>query len=259
VVGLKPTIGEVPTEGVIPLSRTLDHVGPLAASVQDAAWLWQALTDRPLELIGSAPARSISLVRLVGYFDHLSTEVARVYRAALEKLTDAGVSIREAELDGAETIPSTYVTLVLSEAAAWHAPLLSARGPSYSPIVRQRLESGLEIRAVDYLHAHEARRALQQAVDRALGDASALVLPTLPVVAPPLGAEDVQVGAAAIDRLPVRTAMLRQTQPFNITGHPAVSLPIATAGLPLGLQLVGRHGQTASLLALAAACEKIIC
>ena len=259
IVGLKPTLGEVPTDGVIPLSPTLDHVGPLAACVQDAAWLWQALTDRPFAELQAPLPHAITLVRLEGYFDRLSTEVRAAFDAALARLTEAGVTIRTAALDGAESISTTYVNLVLPEAAAWHAAILAARGPSYTPAVRSRLQSGFEIRAVDYVDALEARRRLHAAVARALNGADALVLPTLPIVAPPIGAPDVALSAAPGDRMTVRAAMLRLTQPFNLTGHPALSLPIATTGLPVGLQLAGGWGQTDRLLALAAGCEKIVC
>jgi aspartyl-tRNA(Asn)/glutamyl-tRNA(Gln) amidotransferase subunit A len=194
---------------------------------------------------------------LNGYFERLSPDVRLRYEAALERLTRAGMAVGAVSLDAAETIPTTYVNLVLPEAAAWHAPILAARGPSYTPRVRERLEAGLEIRAVDYLAARQARRHLREAVTRAMDDADALVLPTLPILAPPLGAAEVTLDGGS--SIPVRTAMLRQTQPFNITGHPAISLPIWGDGLPVGLQIVGRWGDTARLLALAASCEKIVC
>ena len=84
-----------------------------------------------------------------------------------------------------------------------------------------------------------------------------LALPTLPIVAPPIGAADVDIDEAR-GRMPVRAAMLRHTQLFNLTGHPAISLPVPTAGLPVGLQLVGHRGATADLLAIAAAAERVL-
>ena len=113
------------------------------------------------------------------------------------------------------------------------------------------------MRAVDYLRALDARVMLRHAVDRALDGCTALVLPTLPIVAPPLGATDVTFGGGQAT-LTVRAAMLRLTQLFNITGHPAISIPIPGAGLPVGLQIVGRWNETERLLAVALTCERAL-
>jgi Asp-tRNA(Asn)/Glu-tRNA(Gln) amidotransferase A subunit family amidase len=95
-------------------------------------------------------------------------------------------------------------------------------------------------------------------VDGVLGDADALVLPTLPIVAPTLGADEIEIDATAHERMPVRAAMLRHTQLFNMTGHPAISIPIPVDGWPVGLQLVGHRDRTAALLSVAAACERAL-
>jgi aspartyl-tRNA(Asn)/glutamyl-tRNA(Gln) amidotransferase subunit A len=155
-----------------------------------------------------------------------------------------------------DKISTTYTNISLAEAAHWHAPTIDTRAADYQPSVRERLLLGRAIRAVDYLEARAMRVLLRQAVDAALDGCDALVLPTLPIVAPLLGATDVQFGSPDGRTLPVRAAMLRLTQLFNITGHPAISIPIPTTGLPVGLQLVGRYGDTASLLAVARACER---
>ena len=84
------------------------------------------------------------------------------------------------------------------------------------------------------------------------------MLPTLPITAPRLGSDEITIDPAKGDRTPVRAAMLKHTQPFNMTGHPAISLPVATTGMPVGLQLAGRRDDTAGLLAIAAACEKMV-
>ena len=112
------------------------------------------------------------------------------------------------------------------------------------------------IAAVDYIRARESREALCRAVDVALEGCDALVLPTLPITAPPIGAADVMMDNG--DVLLVRAAMLRLTQTFNMTGHPAISLPLRVAGLPVGLQLVGRRDRTEALLTIATACERTL-
>jgi aspartyl-tRNA(Asn)/glutamyl-tRNA(Gln) amidotransferase subunit A len=155
-------------------------------------------------------------------------------------------------------VPDAYVAIVLPEAARWHAPYLDSRPDEYSPIVRTRLLSGRQTSAVAYLAAQEFRETLRREVDAALDGADALALPTLPILAPPIGAETIVIDPGAGGQTPVRSAMLRHTQPFNLTGHPAISLPIPGAPLPVGLQLVGRRGDTAGLLAIAALCEKMV-
>jgi aspartyl-tRNA(Asn)/glutamyl-tRNA(Gln) amidotransferase subunit A len=117
--------------------------------------------------------------------------------------------------------------------------------------VRIRLEMGRYVLAEDYLRALAARRVIVREVDAALDGVDALVLPTLPIVAPVVGEETVEVGGR---REPVRAAMLRLTQPFNLSGHPALALPCGTvSGLPASLQLVGRHARTWRLLEVGAA------
>jgi len=102
------------------------------------------------------------------------------------------------------------------------------------------------------------RQSLTRAVDSALEGCGALVLPTLPIVAPLLGAAQVTMDAGPSATLLVRAAMLRLTQLFNMTGHPAISIPIPTSGLPVGLQLVGRRERTSDLLAVALTCERVL-
>jgi len=258
VVGLKPSLGEVPLDGAVPLSVTLDHAGPLTRSVGDAALLWAILAahpDVPLE----PPSRgSLELGAAGGYFAMVSDDVRAPYEAALSALRASGVSVRTIEIRGADRTVETYTNLALPEAAAWHAPYLETRPFDYTAPVRSRLQAGQTITAVQYLTARQRRLVLTEAVDAALKDCHALVLPTLPIVAPLLDAAEVTIDPIQHQTMPVRAAMLRQTQLFNLTGHPAITLPVKTAGLPVGLQLVGRRGATADLLAVAAAIEGVV-
>lgn len=259
VVGLKPSIGDVPTAGIVPLSTTLDHAGPLARSVQDAAWLWQVMAGRPASVVAAAQPRGLRLTRLAGYFDApLEAAVRTALDAALDALTAAGVTISTGEIAGTEAIAPSYVDIALPEAAHWHAPYLDSRRDRYQPAVHARIAHGRTIAAVSYLAAREASARLQHAVSTLLASADALVLPTLPLVAPPLGQADIQLNPPSGAMLPVRAVMLKHTQLFNLTGHPAISVPLAGDGLPVGLQLVGRLGQTEQLLSIAAACERVL-
>ncbi|MDB4874480.1 MAG: hypothetical protein JWM41_926 [Gemmatimonadetes bacterium] len=261
VVGLKPSLGEVPLDGVVPLSTTFDHVGPITRSVADAANIWAVLAGRAIPRIETLSPSAVTLGALGGYFTNLlDAEVRAAFDDAIVQLRAGGVSIAPRTIEGAETIVDTYVNISLPEAAHWHANVLGTldvRAADYHPAVRERLERGRTISAVSYLRAMDTRELLMRAVDSAFDGCSALVLPTLPIVAPMHGAVDVTMDARSGETLLVRAAMLRLTQLFNVTGHPAISIPIPAAGLPVGLQLVGRRGDTETLLAVAMACERM--
>ncbi len=257
VVGLKPSLGEVPTDGVVPLCPTFDHVGPITRSVEDAAALWSVLAARPLPRLGALARSPMMLGALAGYFTALlDVDVRRAFDSSLARLRASGIAIESRAVQGSERIVDTYANISLPEAAQYHAPTLDTRASDYQPAVRERLLKGRTISAVDYLAARDGREALRRAVDAALERCDALVLPTLPIVAPKLGATEVTMDNG--QTLPVRAAMLRLTQLFNITGHPAISLPIPTSGLPVGLQLVGRRDRTEELLAVAAQVSRVL-
>jgi aspartyl-tRNA(Asn)/glutamyl-tRNA(Gln) amidotransferase subunit A len=256
IVGLKPGWGEVSADGVIPLSRQLDHVGPLARSVDDAELLYRAMAGKPLSA-GNSPSETsgLRLAALEGYFaERLSPEVEGVIRRVYERLARAGANISSTTLPHASDIAPVYLHLVLADAAAYHAASLQQRPHAYTDNVRIRLEMGRHVLAEDYVRALRGRAVITSEVERALENADALILPALSIEAPPIGAATVAVNGG---NEPVRNAMLRCTQPFNVSGHPAISIPcgFTAARLPVGLQIVGRHGQTTGLLRVARAIE----
>lgn len=262
VVGLKPTWGEVPTDGVVPLSRQLDHVGPLARTVTDAWLLHETLVGRapsPAAQLDAQPLAGLRLGRLGGALaERVDPDVATVVERALERVRQAGAHVSTVEIPHAADIPTVYLHLVLADAAAYHAHTLDSRPGDYTPNVRLRLDMGRYVLAEDYARALRGREVIARELEAAMHDVDALVGPTLPVPAPVLGATTVQVGATTE---PVRTAMLRLTQPFNLSRQPALTVPCgrtATAGMPVGLQLAGRSGETTALLRLGLAVERIL-
>jgi aspartyl-tRNA(Asn)/glutamyl-tRNA(Gln) amidotransferase subunit A len=259
IVGLKPSFGEVSTDGVVPLSSSFDHVGPLARTVADAWTVFRVLAgELAPQPVTPAPLSTLRLGALRPYFcDVLDDDVRARFEEALDTFRAAGVTVREIGIPHTDTIATVYMHIALREALAYHAPLLAAVPERYTPPVRQRLEAGRTLTAEDYLRALAGRDQLRNDVDAALADLDALVLPTLPIPAPTVRAELVQVGPT---KEPLRSVMLRLTQLFNITGHPAISIPcgLTRDGLPCGLQLVGARQQTEQLVRTTLACEAAI-
>jgi aspartyl-tRNA(Asn)/glutamyl-tRNA(Gln) amidotransferase subunit A len=255
VVGLKPAFGEIPTTGVYPLSVSLDHVGPLTNSVTDAWTVYEVMKGSPVSEKVATPVSNVRLGKLGGYFlEKLDPEVYLRFEEALARLTASGASILDVTMPHAEDISLTYGRITLPEAFAVHVKGLETNPDGYSASVRARLEAGRNVTREDYERAQKDRVMLRGEVDTLLSRCDALVLPTLPIPAPLLGATMVAIGSSQED---VRPIMLRLTQLFNLTGHPAISIPcgVTSLGLPCGFQLVGRRSGTVDLLRLSLGCE----
>jgi aspartyl-tRNA(Asn)/glutamyl-tRNA(Gln) amidotransferase subunit A len=261
IVGLKPEWGRISASGVVPLSRQLDHVGPLAASVADAWMLYNAMQPRS-EQIGDAlearPLKGLRLGTLSAYFfDRLDADVEHTVLDTVGRLQQRGASLSEVSLPHAGDMAGIYLHLVFGDAAEYHARTLVTRPQDYTPPVRLRLEMARYVLAEDYIRALRGKALIAREVDRALAGVDALVLPALAIPAPPLGAATMPVKGGPDA---VRTLMLRCSQPFNLSGHPAISLPCGRSrdGLPIGLQLVGHKGRTPALVQAALAVEAVL-
>jgi aspartyl-tRNA(Asn)/glutamyl-tRNA(Gln) amidotransferase subunit A len=259
LVGLKPTLGEIPTAGVVPLSETLDHIGPICRSVGDAAIVYAVLAGASMPL--PAPetnGRRLRLGVIRGYFTELlDPDVEACIGQTHVRLREAGAELRDVSVAHSSTIADTYTAIVLSEAAVHHATTLERCAADYTPNVRLRLESGRQMLAGDYVRALAARHVLTHEVDEALAGLDGLLLPSLPIPAPTIGQSTVRLGGSDEQ---IRSVTLRLTQLFNLTGHPAISMPCGRtpAGLPVGLQVVGHRGRTAALLGLARRIEPLV-
>jgi aspartyl-tRNA(Asn)/glutamyl-tRNA(Gln) amidotransferase subunit A len=249
IVGLKPEWGEISAAGVVPLSRQLDHVGPMTRSVADAWLMYDVMRGARGRATPSAGAVSDLRVGIPrGFlFDRLDEEVEQVVLRAIESLRSAGAQVSDAPIAHVADTPHAYLPLVLSDGAEYHARTLETQPDDYTPNVRFRLEMGRYVMAEDYVRALRLRARLTRSVDAALAEVDVLALPALAIPAPPIGAATVSVKGGTDA---VRSLMLRCTQLFNLSGHPAMSIPCGTthAGLPVGLQLVGRKGGTTRLL-----------
>src|SRR4029079_18178804 len=163
------------------------------------------------------PLHGVRLAIPRGYFfDVLDDEVRARFEEAVARLHGAGVHFDEIEIRHTAAIAPVYLHIVRADAAAYHASTLETMPERYTPNVRIRLEMGRYILAEDYVRALAGREVLRREVDAARAQHDALILPTLPIPAPPIGAASVPVGSKTE---PVRNVMLRLTQPFNVTGH----------------------------------------
>ncbi|WP_300012533.1 amidase [Pseudonocardia sp.] len=241
VVGLKPSYGALPVDGVFPLSQTCDHVGFLTADVAGAALTWDVLA-------GSGEFRVATRVGvLVDDFWRAADPVLdAAVVAAVEELRAGGVEIVEIRTPMIEELAAVYPTIVGAEAWATHRHWVAERPGAYQPATRERLAVNADMPAHVYVDALRTRARLTAELRAAVGDVDALVLPTTRLRATPIGADDV-------DGVPVRPSLLGLTLPFNLTGWPAVSVPgaVSDGGLPAGVQLVGVGLDERSLLHLA--------
>ncbi len=265
-VGLKPTWGRVPLEGVVPLATSLDHVGPICRCVEDAAIFLNVIADP--DCCAASQTRGVFTRGLkrgarglrVGiprqyFFDRLNPEIRKTVLTAVKVFEAEGAHILEIPLRGMKETPDLAGIITMAEALAYHWKWLKERPEDYDPIIRGRMEAGVNMTAVDYIHAQERRRLYTERFDHALLDVDVLVGPTLPVAAPLLTEAEVVVGGIPED---VRLALLRLTRPGNLTGLPAISIPcgFTKTCLPVGLQLIGREGEEATVLRAAYAYEK---
>jgi aspartyl-tRNA(Asn)/glutamyl-tRNA(Gln) amidotransferase subunit A len=268
-VGLKPTRGLVPLHGVIPLAFSLDHVGPICRSVEDAAVIMEAIAapaapesgNRPRagrlytrSLRGGVKGMRIGIPRQY-FFDRLQKEVREFVLNACAALAGLGAELREVELKGMQDVPHLVGVITVGEAMAFHWKWLQARPGDYGDDVRGRMEGNRDQRTVDYLLAQEKRRRYTKSFVKVFDSVDVLAVPALPVLPPLIGQQEIPMGRGKED---VRVALLRMTRPGNLTGLPALSLPCGfTAGsLPVGLQLIGRHYGEPTLLQTAYAYEQ---
>jgi aspartyl-tRNA(Asn)/glutamyl-tRNA(Gln) amidotransferase subunit A len=263
VVGLKPTYGRISRHGVLPLAWSLDHVGPITKSVEDAALLLQVLAGFDPRDPTASPLSVPAYSRMLGgdlegvrvgvptdfFTDPVESDpkVLVAVKEVLRVMESAGARIVELSMPFLRYAPAIQFFTILTEASANHGWLLRTRGREIGLDVRRRLEWGEFIAAPQYVRAQQARRRLARELADIFRHADLLVTPTLPVVAPPLGAETVAIQGV---QKRIQPTLTRFTSPLNLTGFPVISLPcgVEVDGLPVGLQIVGRPFDEATVL-----------
>lgn len=266
VVGLKPGVGRVNAEDVIPLSPTLDFVGPLARSPQDAALLLDPIFVRGKKEPRFLPGRALPRKRKMNlgipkefFWEVVDPEVRRMFEGALKLLEKQGARLMEISFPQMADTEDAGNQIAWAEATVYHqeAGWYPERSEEYGEDVRTRLEMGSKVTAVSYLKAREFRDKFKAVFHETLAanGIDALVTPTTPVAAPRIGEETVSIGAR---NHPVRALLLRLNRPANLVGAPAISMPcdLTRDGLPVGLQLIADWTEEARLLEIAARFER---
>ncbi len=263
-VGLKPTSGRVSRRGVLPLDFSLDHMGPLTRSAKDAGLVLNALAGadplddtsslQPVEdyAMGSGRLDGVRVgVPLNFYTERLDPVVESAYRAALAAAESAGAVLVPVTVPDPMEINTISRVILLAEASAALAPYLHRRD-EFGADVMALLDQGRFIAATDYINAQRLRRMYQREWSKIWTGIDCLFTPTAPILAPPIGVLQIEVAGAMED---VRLASTRFVRAINVLGLPAVSIPLPTQGLPIGLQIVGKPFGEGSILSIASGME----
>lgn len=252
LTGLKPTYGRVSRAGILPLCWTMDHAGPLAHCALDAALFLHAVAgadprddasspspvpDYPALLDGRIAGLRIGIPREV-FFDRADETVVRCVDEALAVCEQLGAVLVPVEIAHIEQAAAAAMVMYLAEATAYHDDTLNERAGEYSEQVRTFLELGDQILAKDYLHAQRYRTLLGRTLVGVFAHIDVLATPATPITATPIGCESTVVNGVEDG---VFGALLRNTEPFNLTGLPAVVAPCGfdTDGMPVSLQIAG--------------------
>lgn len=254
IVGFKPTAHRVPRDGAIPLAHSLDSIGPLANSVECCATLdaiLRGVTPRPLANIALKDIRLLLPTSLV--LDAMDEHVTKAFERSIDTLTRARVAIARQPLTELLRIPeiNSRGGIAAAEAYAWHRPLLESHRAQYDPRVANRILKGGEYTAQDVRDLHDARAEVIETMDRATNEVDALILPTVPIIPPPISA----FGQDA-DYVRLNGLVLRNPSLANFLDRCAISLPVHRQGdAPVGLMLIGRRDDDRRLLAIARTIE----
>ena len=262
-VGLKPTYGRVSSRGVIALSPSLDHVGPLTARVADAAIVLQAIAGYDAADVGSADVPAANYVSAVEedakslrvgvprafFFDDVDAEVAAAVEEALRVIRGLIAEVKDMQVD----VP-TDRTLQAAESWACHAENVAKSPELYQVETLRRIRSGENISAAEYIRHRRELEETRRNIERVFADVDVLVTPAVPIPAPSIA--ELKANPEALR--PAELKLLRNTRPFNVWGLPAISVPcgFTKAGLPIGLQIAGSHWREDLVLRLAGAYER---
>ncbi|HMD38308.1 MAG TPA: amidase [Candidatus Acidoferrum sp.] len=267
IVGLKPTLGRVSVEGVIPLSPKLDCVGPLARTVHDTSLLLDAILPRvegeprfrPSQRPAAQPQKFVLGIPREFFFDVVSADVRQFFNEAIQSFRTQKLRIKEVSLPLLYETESAGNQIAWAEATHYHQQSgnFPTRSADYGDDVRTRLEMGAQVPATAYLAALETREKFIHQLHQVMTDAKvdALVVPTTPISAPHIDQESILIDKKDHS---TRALLLRTNRPANLAGVPAITIPcgFTSANLPVGLQLIGAPNSEHLLLQIAHSFER---
>ncbi|SIR31195.1 aspartyl/glutamyl-tRNA(Asn/Gln) amidotransferase subunit A [Paracoccus thiocyanatus] len=267
LVGLKPTHGRVSKFGVFPLAWTLDHVGPMAKSVADAAAMLATIAgfdprdptcanvpvgDYTSGLNGQVKGLKIGINEEY-FFKNVDGPVEKLIRERIADLEKQGATVKKVSIPSLRNAEWVELATSLSEASAIHHHDMQTRPEDFGADIRFLFELGELFTAVDYLQAQQARRQLKAEFDAALQEVDVLIAPTLPFIPPNIGDDKVNINGKQMDFI---ENCIRFTGPSNLTGLPAMTVPAGLGdGMPVGLQIIGRAFDEARVLNVGKAVE----
>ena len=268
VVGLKPTYGRCSLRGIVPLSWSMDHAGPLAQTVEDTAMLFDVIAGHdpqdpysynkpfagPTTLHGKIKGLRIGIPRPY-FFDSLDVQVETAIEAAIQEFQHLGATVRDVELKMAPLQRGIWAQIASPEAYSFHEELLKEHADEYGADVRSRLQIGRLLLSSDYLRAQRARALMREEARQVFESVDIVVTPTVPITPPRIGQTLAQRGTVSE---PVGVSLTRCTRHFNVTGQPAISLTCGFTkdGLPIGMQIAGRPFEELTVLQAAYAYEQ---
>ena len=257
LVGLKPTWGRVTTAGVVPFSWSLDHVGSITRTAGDAATLFSVLRDTPspLKPRASAELKGLTIgIPETFFFTQADPEILDCIARLMEFLTRSGANLRKVSMPSMEHSRTVSLTVQMPEALSYHNRYLEDRGDFYSQDFRAGLALGQCILAEHYVRAKRFIETYRRDTDAVFKDVDLLLTPATPTIAPEAGVASVTIDGVSE---PAGNAITRYTSFFNMTGHPAITLPCGmhSSGLPIGAQLVGKPYEDEALIDTAISIE----
>lgn len=256
ITGLKPTYGLVPIDGVVPLSPSLDHVGPMARSAAECARMLEAMVGpRAAGRYVPATRRSVRGLRVgisTFHLRDLDAAIQRPIDTAIRDLSKLGCRVSEVTMPELDEAHHASIVISASEAVAYHDRFLTATPEAYGPLVRERFLNAYRWSALDLLRAQATRHAVAEAFARVFTDVDCLVGAVLPSIPPRVEETSVTVNGRSVG---VVDAFTLRNAPQNMAGVPALSVPCGFTGrgLPVGMQVIAARGQDATALRLGAA------
>jgi aspartyl-tRNA(Asn)/glutamyl-tRNA(Gln) amidotransferase subunit A len=257
VVGLKPTYGLIDMNGIMPLSWSLDHTGPIARNVQDLALIMESITRRPYQkAYGSSDIKGMRIGIPKQYFnERMDADVENNYYEALKVFENLGANVIEVDVEFAYESINVAHTLATAEVGYVHREFIKSSLNYYSEGAKELFSKSKSISSHDYFESLNAREKMTSTLIELFNTVDIIVTPTMPVVPTNISLTTVQFNS---EKESVDDCLIRFPSLFNITGHPALSIPcgLSTNSLPIGLQMIANHNREDLLLKAAFSFEQ---